>query len=175
MDTDSFVFQVETQDFCADTSNNVEDRFDTSAYSNEINRPIPIGKNKKVLGMMKDELFGKIMTDFVALRAKTYSYLDYDGKEEQKARGTKKCDVTRKIKFSDYKICLFDNNPVLRSEEVFKSEFHDVYILRLNKIALNSNDDKRLQTYDKVTIYPYGTGVEKVIKAELLSKVEKIY
>ena len=64
MDTDSFIFQVETEDFYADISDDVEDRFDTSAYSNEINRPIPIGKNKKVLGMMKYELCGKIMTEF---------------------------------------------------------------------------------------------------------------
>ena len=76
---------------------------------------------------------------WVALTAKTCSYLDYDGKEEKKAKGTKKCVVKRKIKFSDYKICLFNNNPVLRSQEVFKSEFHDVYTLRVNKIALSSN------------------------------------
>ena len=58
---------------------------------------------------------------------------------------------------------------------MFKSEFHDVYTLRVNKTALSSNDDKRLQTYDKITTYPCGTGVGKVIKTELLSKVEKIY
>ena len=124
--------------------------------------------------MMKDKLCRKIMSEFVALRAKTYSYLDYDGKEEKKAKGTKKCVVKRKIKFSDYKICLFNNNPVLRSQEVFKSEFHDVYTLRLNEIALSSNDDKRLQTYHKIATYPYGTGVGKVCKTELLSKVKLI-
>ena len=77
MDTDSFVFRVETEDFYADIADDVKDRFDTSAYSTEINRSLPIGKNKKVLGMMKDELCGKIMAGFVALRAKTYSYLDF--------------------------------------------------------------------------------------------------
>ena len=71
-------------------------------------------------------------------------------------------------------MCLFNKNPVLRSQEVFKSEFHDVYTLRLNKVALSSNDDKRLQVYDKITIYPYGTGVGKVSKTELLSKVKLI-
>ena len=125
--------------------------------------------------MMKDELCGKIMTEFVALRAKTYSYLDYDGKEEKKAKGTKKCVVKRKINSFNYKICLFHSNPVMRSQEVFIRQFYDVYTLRVNKIALSSNDDKRLQTYDKITTYPYGTGVRKVIKTELLSKVEKIY
>ena len=96
MDTDSLIFQVETEDFYDDISNDVEDRFDTSAYSNEINRPIPIGKNKKVLEMMKDELCGKIMTEFVALRANTYSYLDYDGKEEKKGQRNKEVCCKKK-------------------------------------------------------------------------------
>ena len=161
MDTDSFIFHVET-DFYKDTSNDVENRFDTSAYSNDLNRPLPIGKNKKVLGMMKHELCVKIMTEFVTLTAKTYSYLDYDGKEEKKAKGTKKCIIKRKIKYEDYKKCLFDNNPVLRSQEVFKSEFRGVYTLKINKIALSTNDDKILQTYDKITTYSYGCNVGKV-------------
>ena len=70
MDTDSFIFHVETEDFYKDISNDVDNRFDTSAYSKDLNRPLPIGKNKKVLGTMKDEICGKIMTEFVALRAK---------------------------------------------------------------------------------------------------------
>ena len=53
------------------------------------------------------------MIEFVVLRAKPYSYLDYEGKEERKAKGTKKCVIKRKIKFDDYKMCLFSNNPVL--------------------------------------------------------------
>ena len=63
------------------------------------------------------------MTEFAALRSKTYSYLDYDGK----AKWTKKCVVKRRIKFSDYKLCLFTSHTVLRSQEVFKSESHEVY------------------------------------------------
>ena len=60
MDTESFIFNVEIEDFYADISNDVDDRFDTAAYSNDLNRPLTIGKNEKVLGMMKDELCGKI-------------------------------------------------------------------------------------------------------------------
>ena len=71
-------------------------------------------------------------------------------------------------------MCLFNNNPVLRSQEVFKSELHDAYTLKLNKIALSSNDDKRLQKYDKITIYPYGSSVGKICKTELLNKVKQI-
>ena len=173
MDTDSFTFHVETEDFYKDISNVVDNRFDISAYSKDLNRSLPIGENKKVLGMMKDELCGKAMAHFCALRAKTYSYLDYDGKEE-KAKRTKKCVIKKKIKFDHYRACLFNNNPVLRSQEVFKSEIHDVYTLKLNKIVLCSNDDKRLQTYDKIITYPYGSSVGKVCKTELLNKVKQI-
>ena len=73
--------------------------------------------------MMKDELCGKVMTIFCALRAKTYSYLDYNNKEERKPKGTKKCAIIKKIKSDDYRGCLFNNNPVLRSQEVFKVNF----------------------------------------------------
>ena len=76
MDTDSFIMHIKTGDYYKDIANDVEKRFDTSNY--EINRPLPTGKNKKVIGLMKDELGGKIMTEFVALRLKTYSYLTDD-------------------------------------------------------------------------------------------------
>ena len=69
MDTDSFIMHIKTEDFYKEFANDVEKRFDTSNY--EINRPLPTGKNKKEIGLMKDELRGKIMTEFVALRPKT--------------------------------------------------------------------------------------------------------
>ena len=113
------------------------------------------------------------MTHFCALRAKTYSYLDYDGKEEKKANGTKKC-VIKKNNIDDYRACLFNNNPVLRSQEVFKSALHDLCTLKLNEIALSSNDNKRLQTYDEIATYPYRSSVGKVCKTESLNKVKQI-
>ena len=96
--------------------------------------------------------------------------MDYNGKEEKKAKGIKKCVVKRKIKFDAYKTYLLTNNPVLRSQEVFKSERHEVYTFRANKIALSSNDDKRYQTWNGITSYPYGTSAREVRKTELLSK-----
>ena len=74
LDTDSFVYEIETEDFYRDIAKDVEKRFDTSGYSKDENRPLPIRENKKVIGLMKDELGGKIMTEFVALRAKMYAY-----------------------------------------------------------------------------------------------------
>ena len=99
MDTDSFVINIKTNDFYEDIANDVEKRFHTSNY--ECNRPLPIGKNKKVIGLMKDELRGKIITEFVTLRPKTYSYLTDDGREDKKTKGTKKCVIKRMIKFND--------------------------------------------------------------------------
>ena len=107
MDADSFIMHIKTEDFFKDIANDVEKRFDTSNY--EVNRPLPTGKNKKVIGLMKDELGGKIMTEFVALRPKTYSYLTDDCKEDKKAKGTKKFVIKRRIKFNDYKDCLLNN------------------------------------------------------------------
>ena len=83
MDTDSFIMNIKTNQSYEDSANDVENRFDTSNY--EVNRPLPMGRNKKVIGLMKDQIGGKIITEFVTLRPKTYSYLTDDGKEDKKA------------------------------------------------------------------------------------------
>ena len=152
MDTDSFVMNIKTNDFYRDITNDVESRFDTSNY--EVNRPLPTGKNKKVIGLMKDELGGKIITEFVTLRPKTYSYLTDDGKEDKKAKGTKKCVIKRMIKFDDYKNCLLNDEVTLKSQQRFMSKKHDVYTENINKIALSNGDDKRIVSSDKITSYP---------------------
>ena len=154
MDTDSFVMNIKTEDFYKDIANDVEKRFDTSNY--EVNRPLPTGKNKKVIGLMKDELGGGIITEFVALRPKTYSYLTDDCKENKKAKGAKKCVIKRLIKFNDFKNCLLKDEVVLKSQQRFISKGHDVYAENINKIALSNNGDKRLTASDKITSYPYG-------------------
>ena len=112
MDTDSFIIHIKTEDFYKDIANDVEKRFDASNY--EVDRPLPTGKNKKVIGLMKDELRGKIITKFVALRPKTYSYLTDDCKEDKKAKGTKKCVIKRELKFNNYKDCLLIDKVVLK-------------------------------------------------------------
>ena len=77
MDTDSLVYHIKTKDFYADIADDVQTRFDTSGYCS--NCPLPIGLNKKVIGLMKDELGGAIMTEFVTLRPKLYSHRKLDG------------------------------------------------------------------------------------------------
>ena len=113
MDPDSFVINIKTEDVYKDITEDVKARFDTSNY--KINRLFPTGKNKNVIGLMKDELGGKIMTEFVALRPKTYSYLMDDGNTDKKAKGTKKCVIKRIFKFNDYKSCFLNNIIVLKS------------------------------------------------------------
>ena len=169
MDTNSSITHIKTDDFYKVIADDVEKRFDTSNY--EVDRPLPTGKNKKVIGLMKDELGGKIMTEFGDLRPKTYSYLTNDCEEDKKAKGTKKCVIKRRLKLNDYKDCLLNNQIVLKSQQRFKNERHHVYTEEINKIALSSNDDKRLQTFDRITSYPYGASAGKVCKTELLSKV----
>ena len=80
------------------------------------------------------------------------------------------CDK-KMLKFNDYRHCLLNNKVVLKSQQSFKSERHDVYTEEANKIALSSNDDKTLQTFDKITTYLYRTSAGRVCKTELLSKV----
>ena len=93
----------------------------------EVNRPLLMGKNKKVIGLMKDELGGKIIREFVTLRPRTYSYLTDDGKEDKKAKGTKECVIKKMIKFNDYKKCLLNDEVILKSQQRFISKKHDVY------------------------------------------------
>ena len=125
MDTDSFIMNIETEDFYKDVANDVEKRFDTSNY--KVNRPLPTGKNKKVIGLMKDELGGKIITEFITFRPKTYSYLTDDCKEGKKDKETKKCVIKRMIKFNDYKNCSLKDEVLLKSQQRFISKKHDVY------------------------------------------------
>ena len=154
MDTNSFIMNIKTNDFYKDIANDVENRSDTSNY--EVNRPLPTGKNKKVIGLMKDELGRKIITEFFTLRPKIYSFLTDDGKEDKKAKGTKKCLIKKMIKFNGYTKCLLNDEVIFTSQQRFISKKHDVYTENINKIALSNNDDKRIVSLDKTTRYPYG-------------------
>ena len=141
MDTDSLVYDIKTEDFYQDIAEDVETRFDTSGY--EPNRPLPIGKNKKVIGSMKDELGGKIMKEFISLRPKMYSYR-VEESEPKKCKGIKKCVVKKTITFKDYKRCLFEGLNIHRSQMMFRSKKHKIKTLEVNKLALHREDDKRI-------------------------------
>ena len=170
-DTDSFIIHMKIEYFYKDIANDVEKWFNTSNYDKNDKRPLPISWNKKLISLFKEELGGRIMKEFVGLRAKTYAYLMDDDSEHKKAKGTKKCVIKRELKFKNYTDSLFNDKTILKSQQRFKSDCHNVYTEQINKIALSSNDDKRLQTFDKITTYPYGTNAFKVCESEMLSKI----
>ena len=151
MDMDSFVYDINTEDFYKDIAGDVEDRFDTSGYCD---RPLPIGKNKKVIGLMKDELGGETMKEFIAMHPKMYSYRVGSSKPK-KCKGIKKCVVKKTITFEDYKKCLFEGRNIHRSQLLFRSKKHETKTLEANKLALNSQDDKRI-SIDGIASYAIG-------------------
>ena len=165
MDTDSFVIYIKPDDFYEKIANDVDEQFDRSNYDN--NTPIgkilsSIGKNKKVFCLFKDE--------FVGLRVKTYAYLMDDDTEHEKAKETKKCVIKRRLLFEDYTDSLFNDKIILKSQQTFEHDYHNVYTEQINKIALSSDNGRRLQTFDRTITHPYGANAFKACESEILSK-----
>ena len=96
-----------------------------------------------------------------------------DGKVDKKVKGTKKCVMKRCLIFDNYEECLKEKKKKLRSQQIFKSDEHNVYTEEINNIAISLNDDKRLMSYDGTTTYPYGIGARILCKQELLYKVSR--
>ena len=155
-DTDSLMYEIETEDFYKDISEDVKDRFDTSDYPENHPSGIPTGINKKVLGMFKDEAAGKIIIEFVGLRAKLYSFIMEDGKENKRCKGVKKQVVESSITHEDYKTCLRTGKEQLRKQNILRSYEHEVYTEEVNKIALSSIDDKRYILGDGIHTLAWG-------------------
>ena len=86
-----------------------------SNYDEDDKRPLPISKNKKVIGLFKNKLGGRIMIEFVGLRSKTYAYLMNDDAEKKKEKGTKKCLIKRRLMFKNYIDYLLNNKIILQS------------------------------------------------------------
>ena len=177
MDKNSFIIDVQTEDFFKDISKDVKRWFDTSEYDKNLDRPLEIDINKKVLGKFKDELKSNTISDFISIGPKVYAinYEEYDFRNDdyksklmKRAKGTNKCVVKKHINFNDYMNALFSEKTIMREQLRFKSDCHNIYTQRVNKIALRNADNKRLQTYDKVTTYSYGTNPFIVCEQELL-------
>ena len=114
-DTDSFIIHIITEVFFEDISKDVESWYDTSNCDENDRRLLPIGKNKKVIGLLKDELGGRIMKEFCTLRAKTYSYLMDEDSEIKKSKETKKCVIKQELMFENYTDCLLNHKITLKS------------------------------------------------------------
>ena len=155
-DTNSLMYEVETEDFYKDISGDVKDRFDTSDYPENHPSGIPTGINKKVLGMFKDEAAGKIIKEFVGLRAKLYSYKMDEGGESKKCKGIKKQVVESSISHEDYKTCLLTGKEQLRKQNILRSYEHEVYTEEINKVALSALDDKRYILGDGIHTLAWG-------------------
>ena len=154
-DTDSLMYEIQTPDFYKDIAPDVQTMFDTSNYPSYYPSEIETGVNKKVIGLMKDEVGGEFITEFVGLRAKNYAFI-LDGEEHKKCKGIKKCVTKNNICFLDYKTCLFTNVTQLRKMNVFRSHLHDIYTEEVNKIALSANDDKRVILKDGIHTLAHG-------------------
>lgn len=167
-DTDSFILDIETDDFYNDMRENIN-MFDTSdyPYPNEYNIE---RKNKKIPGKFKDELNGRILTEFVGLRAKCYAVRSLDeepynkkdrkkaneekkrkravcgnfiNEELKKSKGVKKCIVSDKLNFDNYVDCIINNTTIERTQNTIRSIKHNLFTIHQKKIALNPSDDKR--------------------------------
>ena len=155
-DTDSFLYEIQTEDFYKDISGDVKDRFDTSDYPENHPSGIPTGINKKVLGMFKDEAAGKVIKEFVGLRAKLYSYKMDEGKENKRCKGIKKAVVEKSITHENYKTCLTTGKEQLRRQNIIRSYEHVLYTEEVNKIALSAADDKRYLLKDSFDTLAWG-------------------
>ena len=153
-DTDSFIAYIKAEDSYEDIVPDVDKWFDTSNYI--VDRLFPISENKKVLCKFKDELGGRIMTECVGIKPKTYSFLIDDFEEKKKNKRIKKCVVKTRLRHQSYKDCLLNKETILKKQQRFKREAHNVYTEEVNKIALRRNNDKRVWASDGITSYPYG-------------------
>ena len=166
-----------------DIAEDVDIRFENSNF--ELDRPLPKVKNKQLIGLMNNWLGGQIMKEFDGLKAKRFTYLKENNNKDEKAKATKMCVTKRKYKFQDYKNCLEavqieykirnlevnktdvdtikedekefikNNKLILKTHQRFRSENHSVFTEDINKIALSSNDDKRMQSIGLIEIYAH--------------------
>ena len=166
-DTDSLVYNIETEDFYEDISQDVREKFDTSNYPKNHKSGIWDETNKKVIGKFKDEFGGSIPIEFVGLGAKQYALLMDNGKEIKKNKGTKKLVVKKTISFNDFKNCLRTKEPQMRSQNLIGSKLHDIYTKTVNKKALSAYDDKRIIQKDGIHTFPYGHYRAEPAKTEL--------
>ena len=149
-DTDSLMYEIETDDFYKDISEDIKSKFDTSDYPPDHESGILTGVNKKVIGMFKDEVAGCQINHFVGLRPKLYSFKVEHSSTTKKCKGIKKNVVKKGIDFEDYVQCLFSGEKQMRSMKIIRSENHEIYSKEVNKVALSNEDDKRKLTKDKI-------------------------
>ena len=149
-DTDSLMYLIQTQDVYKDINKDIKKKFDTSDYPENHRSGIKTGVNKKVIGKFKDEAAGKQITHFVGLRPKLYTYKIEEEGEKRKAKGVKKNVIKKSLSFEDYKKYRFTEEEVMKEMNIIRSQNHEIFSMTINKVALSSNDDKRLICENKI-------------------------
>ena len=152
-DTDSFIYEVETEDIYEDIFEN-KHLFDLSNYPP--NSEYFSAENKKVLGRMKDEMAGIPIKSFVGLRPKMYHVQAFNDTEIKKAKGIGKQTVNKEIKKSDFENTLFDKREMNHSMMTIRSFDHIIKMMRVNKKSLSCFDDKRYILGDGIQTLAYG-------------------
>ena len=157
MDTDSFVYYIETQDFYKEIKDDVYRWFDTSKYTFS-KGGIETNVNKKVIGKFKDETGDNIVSHFVALRSKLYSYYcNNDIKNTvNKVKGVKRCVKDNEITFVDLHNTLLTRSQQTRTITRFHHKGHNIYTIEEGKVALDANDDKRVLLNDHISTLGLG-------------------
>lgn len=154
MDTDSFLYEISCADIYEFMKRDIEN-FDTSDYPTENSFGMP-RVNKKIVGLMKDECCGQIMTEFVGLRSKMYS-IRINGKDWiKKIKGVKTSVVDKTITFDDYVECLRNYSTQYRQQSIIQSKSHRVQTIRQTKLALSPYDDKRYLIPGETDTLPWG-------------------
>ncbi|KAL4148739.1 hypothetical protein QTP88_002907 [Uroleucon formosanum] len=168
-DTDSLILEIKTNDFYQDIKINL-DHFDTSDYPKDNIYGLPL-VNKKVLGKFKDELNGKIMTEFIGLRSKLYSHRILDTEKEiKKAKGVKKNVVENKICFNDFENCLLTKESKYVKQNLFRTKKHDIFTVEQNKKALSVYDDKRFILDNGIDTLAWGHYKTNIDRNDFLEK-----
>ena len=149
-DTDSLMYLIQTDDFYSDIKHDIRKKFDTSDYPENHPSGIKTGVNKKVIGKFKDEVGGKLISHFFGLRPKLYTFKVEEKGDKRKAKGVKKNVIKKSLSFEDYKKYLFTEDELMKETNIIRSQNHDIYSMTVNKVALSTNDDKRLICENKI-------------------------
>ena len=150
-DTDSLTYEIEAEDVYKDFWND-KDVFDDSDYLEKS----PYYVNKKIIGKFKDEACGILITEFIGLKSKMYSYVKDNEKGGRTAKGIKKNVIKNNIKHEDYKNTLINNEQMHHKMKTIRSQRHQLGSYEINKVSLSCFDDKRYIHDNGTSSYAYG-------------------
>ena len=152
-DTDSLTYEIKAEDIYKDFWND-KDTFDNSDYPG--NLPYYCNANKKVIGKFKDEACGVLITEFIGLKSKVYSYVKDNEKGGRTAKGIRKNISKNNIRHEDYKNTLINNEQMHYKMKTMRSQRHQLGSYEINKVSLSCFDDKRYIHDNGISSYAYG-------------------